>query len=439
MNRFSSLLAVVMIICIIPVVTGIENGYSRMVYNVSGLQNYSLHWNDRFPLGSNLNIYVEADGVNHRRAVGVDYIFIIRDSNNNIVDTALYTDRHRNYDENSFTVYWRVVNESWEDGYYTAQIHIYDLLNDSIMEKYYEDVTNTLVDQTNKSDILPDIPYMNRGYIRNHSELDAVQHKVIIQRFWIDRYADKYPVNRFVVDGMVIDKIKVARNENVSIYINIKNNFYDSGNVSLDAIVDGQKISNATIYVNDFESKQAIINVSSYVIGNHAVEIIPTSKNTMGYGLLGNFAVSEQEITMPATFIYKDMRIDDLSVSPNQTVVVTVTIENRGKSGSLPVNLMINGIPEGEQVIYLNFSEEKDVKFNITKEELGEYKVSLNGLSKIFFVISKEDLAKKKEVVPEKKEEGISKLHMIVGLSILTILILITKMYLKKKYQRDIK
>ncbi len=434
MNRFSSLLAIVLIMYSIPVVVGIENGYSRMVYNVSGLQNYSLHWNDRFPLGSNLSIYVEADGVNHRRAVGVDYIFIIRDSNNNIVDTALYTNRYRNYDENGFIVYWRVINESWEDGYYTAQIHIYDLLNDSIMEKYYDNVTTTLIDQTNESDILPDIPYMNRGFIRNNSELDAAQHKVIIQRFWIDRYADKYPVNRFVVDGMVIDKTKVAQNENASIFVNITNNFYDSDNVSLDVVMDGQKISNATIYVNAFESKQAIFNISSDIIENHTVEIVPISKNTMGYSLLGNFAVSEEEITVPTVFVYKDMRIDNLSVKPNQTATITVTIENRGRPGSLPVNLMINDISESEQIVYLNFSEEKDIKFNITKEELGEYKISINNsdLSKIFFVINKEEVAEKKEEV-EKKEEGISKSYIITGLSILTILILMIKMYLKKR------
>ena len=118
-------------------------------------------------------------------------------------------------------------------------------------------------------------------------------------------------------------------------------------------------------------------------------------------------------------------------------MVVTVTIENRGKPGSLPVNLIINGIPEGEQIIYLNFSEEKDIKFNIMKEELGEYKVRLNNsdLSKIFFVTSKEEITKKKkEEVVEKKEEGISKLYMIVGLSILTILILVAKIYLRKKH-----
>ena len=438
MNRFSSLLAVAMILCIIPVVAGIENGYSRMVYNVSGLQDYSLHWNDRFPPGSNLSIYVEADGVNHRRAVGVDYIFIIRDSNNNIVDTALYENRFRDYEENGFKVYNRAINESWEDGYYTAQIHIYDLLNDSIMEKYYDDVATTLVDETNESDILPDIPYMNRGYIRNHSELDATQHRVIIQKFWIDRYADKYPVNRFIVDGMIIERERVAQNENVNIFVNIKNNFYDSGNVSLDVIMDGQKIGNTTVDIDAFESNQTIFNISSDIIGNHTVEIIPVSKNTMGLDLLRSFEVSEQEVTTPVTFIYKDMTIDNLSVEPNQTVTITVTIENRGMHGSLPINLLINDVPdvESKQIVFLNFSEQKDVKFNITKEELGEYKISINNsdLSKIFFVTSKDKIVQKKEEEIEKKVEGISKSHMIAGLLILVILILIAKRYIKNKY-----
>ena len=438
MNRFSSLLAVAMILCIIPVVAGIENGYSRMVYNVSGLQDYSLHWNDRFPPGSNLSIYVEADGVNHRRAVGVDYIFIIRDSNNNIVDTALYENRFRDYEENGFKVYNRAINESWEDGYYTAQIHIYDLLNDSIMEKYYDDVATTLVDETNESDILPDIPYMNRGYIRNHSELDATQHRVIIQKFWIDRYADKYPVNRFIVDGMILERDRVAQNENVGIFVNIKNNFYDSGNVSLDVIMDGQKIGNTTVDIDAFESNQTIFNISSDIIGNHTVEIIPVSKNTMGLDLLRSFEVSEQEVTTPVTFIYKDMTIDNLSVEPNQTVTITVTIENRGMHGSLPINLLINDVPdvESKQIVFLNFSEQKDVKFNITKEELGEYKISINNsdLSKIFFVTSKDKIVQKKEEEIEKKVEGISKSHMIAGLLILVILILIAKRYIKNKY-----
>lgn len=441
MNRFFLMLVMMTILCTVSDVAGLENGYSRMVYNVSGLQNYSLHWNDRFPPDSNLSIYVEADGINHRRAVGVDFIIIVRDSNNNIVNTEVIEHRYRNYQENDFAIYWKVTDKDWEDGYYTAQIHIYDLLNDSIMERYYDDVTTTLTYETNETDTLPDIPYLNRGFILNNSWLDTTQHRAIMQKFWIDSYADKYPANRFTVDNMTMEKLKVARNENVSIFVDVKNNFYDNGNVSLDVIMDGRNIGNVAISSDAFSSKLAVFNVSSDILGNHSVEIIPTSNNTMGNDLIGNFAVSEQEITTPATSVYKDITIDNLSVRPNQTVVVTVTMVNTGKPGLLSVNLTVNGRPEGEQSAYLNFSEEKDVKFNITRSELGEYRVNVNNsvLSKIFFVTSNGGISSnissniKSNVTTEKKDEGMSKLDIMLGLSILTILMVAAKLYIRRR------
>lgn len=431
MKRFFILWIIIYILIIVVPAAGVD-GYSRMVYNVSGLQNYSLHWNDRFPPDSNASIYVEANGVNHRRLVGVDYIFIIRDSNFNIVDTEVKESRHSNYDNNDFTVFSRLINDSWEDGYYTTQIHIYDLLNDSLAEEYYENVTRTLVYETNESDTLPDIPYMNRGFIINHSELDAAQHKVIIQRFWVDRYADKYPVNRFAVENLSLQSISVAPNETTNVSVDLINNFYDNGTVLLDILLDGEKVNNLSIDIGAYSSKQINFNISSEKIGKHDIEIIPLSKNTMGYGLSTSFEVSEQEIKIPAIFDYKDIMIDNLSVEPNQSVTITVTVENKGRSGSMPVSLLVNDVPEIEQTVYLNFSEEKDVKFNITKQDIGEYRVSLNNskLVKIFFVATKEAVPEQKGVVEEKK---ISKIYSILGLSILVILMIIARMYLRKK------
>lgn len=430
MKRFFILWIIIYILVIVVPAAGVD-GYSRMVYNVYGLQNYSLHWNDRFPPDSNMSIYVEANDVNHRRIVGVDYIFIIRDSNFNIVDTEVKESRRRNYDDNDFIVFKRLINESWEDGYYTAQIHIYDLLNDSLVEQYYDNVTTTLVDETNESDILPDIPYMNRGFIRNHSELDAVQHKVIIQRFWIDRYADKYPVNRFAVENLSLQSYSIAPNETTNVSLDLTNNFYDNGTILLDILLDGEKVNNLSIDIDAYSSKQINFNISSEKIGKHDIEIIPLSKNTMGYGLSTSFEVSEQEIKIPPTFDYKDIIIDNLSVEPNQSVAITVTVENKGKPGSNTISLLVNDIPEIEQTVYLNFSEEKDVKFNITKQELGEYRVSLNNskLVKIFFVATKE-APEQKGVVEEKK---ISKIYSILGLSILVISMIIARMYVRKK------
>ncbi len=420
----------------IPAVSAGINGYSRVVYNVSGLQNYSLHWNERFPPGSNLSIYVEAQGVNHKRILAVDYIFIIRDSNFNIVDTSVNKSRRRNYNDNDFIEFTRAINETWEDGFYTTQIHIFDLLNDSLADQYYANVTSTLVNQTNETDTLPDLPIMNRGFIINNSELEAVQHKVIIQRFWIDKYSDKYPVNRFSVENLLLESKSVAPNESVNVSLNIVNNFYDNGTVLLDILLDGQKLFNISEDVQAFSSKKINFNVSSDIVGNHSLEIVPVSKNTIGFDLLAYLDVKEQEIKIPTIFEYKDIKVDNISVAPNETEIITVTIENKGRPGSLPVSLLINDIPEIEQTVYLNFAEEKDVKFNVTKQELGEYRVTINnsGLSKVFFVNAKEEEKKVEKI--EEKESKISKIYSILGIAFIIILMIITRIYIRKEIRK---
>jgi hypothetical protein len=278
---------------------------------------------------------------------------------------------------------------------------------------------------------------MNRGFIRNHSELDSIQHKVIIQRFWIDRYADKYPVNRFVVDNLSLQSYSVAPNETTNMSMVLTNNFYDDGTVLLDILLDGRKVDNLSIDISPYSSKQINFNISSDEIGNHNIEIIPISKNTMGYGLSTSFEVKEQEIKIPTTFDYKDMTIDNISVEPNQPATITVTVENKGRPGSSSIGLIVNDVPEVEQTVYLNFSEVKDIKFNITKKELGEYRVSLNNsrLVKIFFVTTEEKVIgeEKKEEIEEKK---ISKIYIISGISILIILMIITRIYLRNKIKK---
>ena len=138
-----TILIMVFIISAVPSLA-VDNGYARIVYNVRGLQDYDLHWNDRFPPGSTLRIYAEANGVNHKRQVAVDYIFIIKDPNNNVVDTALYSNRYEDYRENDFMTYSRNVPQEWDDGVYTADIHIFDLLNESLMDTYYSELINVI-------------------------------------------------------------------------------------------------------------------------------------------------------------------------------------------------------------------------------------------------------------------------------------------------------
>lgn len=435
MLHMKNILAIILIIITILIIlpfpsSAIDNGYARIVYNVRGLQDYDLHWNNRFPQGSIIQVYNEADGVNHRRAVAVDYIFIIKDSNNNIVDSASYSNRYEDYRENDFLTYSKEVPQGWEDGVYTAEIHIMDLLNDSIMNKYYEDVTLSYLNGSSK----PDIPVMERSDIFNLTEADKQRQIInITQTFYIDKYASKYPMDRFRVENFMLDRTIVAPNVPVQVSVNISNTFYEPGTTSLSLLMDNKLIDDTAVEIGGYGTRQVSFAVSSATEGKHTIEIIPTGSNTVGVNLLGVFNVSiQKEIEIPTTFSIKDLQVDRLSVGPNEPVIISVTVENKGKEGSLPVEIDVNGVLEEERSVNLNFSEIKEIRFNITKPELGSYRVSVanSNLSKLFFVeLSTSTPAVTVEPAQEKKPE----FKYILWVSAAVIFIFILRLYLRRK------
>lgn len=409
-----------------------DNGYARIVYNVRGLQDYDLHWNDRFPQGSIVKIYVEANGVNHRREVAVDYIFIIKDSNNNIVDTASYSNRYHDYRENDFITYSRDVLPDWEDGVYTAQIHIFDLLNESVMVQYYNDVIISYLNGSSK----PDVPVMSRGDILNLTEIEKNRQLISITKtFYIDKYASKYPMDRFRVENIILDMKRVAPKMPVHVSATVVNAFYEKGSTSVSLLLDNKIIDSATIDIEGSSSRQIAFEVSTEVIGNHTLEIVPTGNNTVGLNLSADFVVTvEKEVEVPTTFNFKDMQIDNLSVEPYKPVAITVTVENRGKEGSEPVELYINDVLEETKDVKLNFSEINDVKFYVTKTDPGAYRVTIGktNFSKIFFVGSGIATITETPIgIPEKEKKP--QLGLVLGLSILVVLIYMLRLYLNKR------
>jgi len=405
----------------------VDNGYARIVYNVRGLQDYDLHWNDRFPPGSIIKIYTEANGVNHRREVAVDYIFFIKDSSNNIVDTALYSNRYEDYRENDFIIYSREVPQGWVDGVYTAEIHIYDLLNDSLMDTYYNDLINSYLNESDR----PDIPEMNR----TNATVLPDQHMKIDKTFIIDKYASKYPVDRFRIEKIMLDRTIVGPDEPVSVSVNVTNTFYETGSTSFDLLLDNKIINKTTLEIEGYGTAQAVFTVSTGITGNHTVEIIPTEMNTIGLKLSSGFIVSpEKEIDVPTEFVFQDIQIDKLSIEPNRTVTIAVTVKNSGKGGTQPVELFINDMLEEERQVYLNFSEVKDVLFNVTKKDLGAYRVTVDksSLSKVFFVESSTPLPSA-TAAPEIEQKP--QLKIVIGLSVFVIVLYIVRMYLKNKWK----
>ena len=457
--RFIGIFLIMMlpIILIIPIQSsGLGDVRAKVVTNVSGLQNYELHWNDRFPPGSTLMIYAEADDINHRRLVGVDYIFIIKDSNDNTVNWTVIKSRYEDYRSNDFIQYQEKIDENLEDGTYVAEIHIFDLLNDSLVENYYNDLTKSLLNEENddeddhhyrdyrdyldnhdkydneEEDDIPDIPYLNRSEIMNNADLMAHQYKKIVQPFYVDKYAMKYPVNRFTIDNMSLGMNDIAPGVPIQINVSVMNTFNDKGKVSLELLLDNRTIDNVTSDIDPYTTKNITFNIPTEVTslldyGNHTIEIIPTSDNSVGLDLSTILQIIQTEVEIPAKFYYSDIQINKLRAEPNETVIVTVKVENRGRAGNQSIGLLINDIPVEEKIIYVNSLEKKDVNFSITEKESGEYRVTVNNsmLSKMFFVETAGEVAQQQSVVVEERQ--LPKIIIILGLSSLVILIYIIR------------
>jgi hypothetical protein len=445
-TRSVGILGVVVFLAILLVVpfqsSALGDVRAKIVVNVSGLQEYQLHWNDRFPPGSTLMIYAEADDVNHRRLVGVDYIFIIKDSNDNIVDATVYNSRYRDYRSDDFVKYQKQIDENLEDGTYTAEIHIFDLLNDSKAEENYNNITTQLLNQSN-DDTPPDITYFNRSDIMNNPDLMAHQYKEVVQPFYVDKYANKYPANRFSVENMALDMYEIAPGVPVQVNTTAKNTFYDSGIVSMDLMLDGRVVDSSSSEIGAYGLKDITLNIpteitSSLEYGNHTLEIVPTSDNTMGLDLSAILHVNQMQIVVPAKFYYSDIQINKLSVKPDEEVVVTVRVENKGRAGNQSIGLLINNVPITEKTIYVNSLENKDINFSVSEKELGEYRVTVNNtnLTTIFFVEAAANVSQQPvNIAVEEKQSP--KIFIVSGLLILVILIYVIRKRFISRFLSD--
>ncbi|MDY6958733.1 MAG: hypothetical protein SVK08_06200, partial [Halobacteriota archaeon] len=92
-------------------------------------------------------------------------------------------------------------------------------------------------------------------------------------------------------------------------------------------------------------------------------------------------------------FIIKRIDTDEFKVSPNETLTVSVEVENLGLKGSKKIEILINGESEASKTITLSPLESRLVKFDVVRDEPDTYKITIPGeddLMKLFFVIEPE-------------------------------------------------
>jgi len=225
----------------------------------------------------------------------------------------------------------------------------------------------------------------------------------------------------------MLERTRVAPREPLKVWVNVTNTFDEKGSTSLTLLMDGIPVETSRVEVNAHSTKRVVFTVSSEVIGEHELEVLPVGNNTIGLNLKAYFNITKKEIETPTSFNFKDIQINKLSVAPNMPVTISVTVTNEGKAGSQKVKLYINNILEEEKEVHLNFSETRVITFNITEKELGAYKVRVDNLSKMFFVELPTTTPTITAIKVEKKKKPV--LNILLVLSIIVIFIYILRKY----------
>ena len=89
-------------------------------------------------------------------------------------------------------------------------------------------------------------------------------------------------------------------------------------------------------------------------------------------------------------FLVTDLSIQPAKVQPNELVTITVSVTNTHDTwGIYSLVLQINGIREAEQQADVDAGGTQDVSFSVTRENPGQYRVFINGLSGTFSVARK--------------------------------------------------
>jgi len=82
----------------------------------------------------------------------------------------------------------------------------------------------------------------------------AGQHIIVKKTFFIDRYANKYPVDRFRIEKITLDRTSIAPNMPVAVSANVINTFYDKGSTSIDLLLDNKVINKTTLEIDSYSS-----------------------------------------------------------------------------------------------------------------------------------------------------------------------------------------
>ncbi len=195
--------------------------------------------------------------------------------------------------------------------------------------------------------------------------------------------SETLPSVDFSVHHLTVKPAEAGIGESIVISANVRNRSKETATYVATLWVDGTIEAGQDIALEAGETKPVSFTVTREAVGSYEVRF---------NRLYDSFIISTEPIESdvaeaPATFVPSILTVSPSQVEPGEEVTVSVTITNTGDlSGSYEVIIMIDNVVEGAEEVTLVGHTSQTVTFSVQREVIGNYSVTVDGLSESFEV-----------------------------------------------------
>ncbi len=354
---------------------------------VAGIDNYTKHWSNTYPPDprANIIIYSYAGNLSYKRLSAVGFMYVVYDPLDNIVAVEKLSSFQRSY-KPDVAYYTLHPQPDWIEGTYKVKIVVYDQINKDAWDEIKTDPSGIISDpEKYKQFYETGANAKDMGVLKDIG--DPVARAVL--NFQISKSASLYPPDRFLLHDVhfadnITDRIL---GENLSIVVQIDNNYLDDGTFRLAMLVDNSLVSTQDVTVKGLNTSKVIFGAKAGKTGTFKLHFGADIPEVKYKDAELTFAIKNETETkrldIPKIEI-TGMNVNKEFAAIDSNITVSVTAINNGKMGNKTITVYSNKVPVGSAELNLQYLEEKTVDIPIVLKNMGINKITVSDAPQLF-------------------------------------------------------
>ena len=388
--------------------------------NVAGGDNYTRHWSNTYPPDPKSDIIVFSGAYNmaYKRLSALGFIYVVYDPQNNIVAVEKISSFKRSYDPN--IVYYTLHPKTdWIEGNYKVKIMVFDMVD---REAYDENVSTdpfAIGIDPEKYKIFYDTGAnaKDMGVLRDMGTPAASA----VLNFNIDKKVTIYPPDRLLLHDarFIDDNTERILGEKLKIEVKVDNNYKDDAEIKLAMLVDNNLVATNDVTVKGLNTTTVTFDAKAGKLGTFKLHFGADTPDVKYRNAELMFTIKNEtdstRLEAPKITI-TGMNVNKEFAGVDDTVIVSVTAMNNGKTGNKTITVYSNRDPIGTSEINIQYLEEKSVEIPVNLKTMGINKITVSDAPTLFrnvFIQEAEASTEPNPLLGRIKENSL-KLSMVV-------------------------